>query len=394
VQIRTEEMHQFAELGLAAHWQYKQHVAAAETEAYRWLRGLLDILEQGADAEEFLEHTKLEMFQDKVFCFTPHGDLIEMPRGATPVDFAYAVHSEIGDHCVGAKTNGRMVPLRTTLKNGDQVEIITSKAQTPSPEWERFVVTGKARARIRRFIRLRQRQEYLDLGQAMLEKAFVARGGSYTGKVVEPVLRQFGQASIEDLVASVGQGNVSVGDVARAVLPGAEVVQAPPKKKKDEAKKPKKDGKDTGAIQLKGLIPGMAVHFAGCCHPLPGERIVGIVTTGKGVTVHTIDCDSLEAFADMPERWIDVAWPEDGDDQTRVGRLHVTVSNETGALGAITTLIGKYEGNIQNLRFTARTTDFFDMLIDIAVRDVRHLTTIIAALRGQKVVAAVERARS
>ncbi len=217
VQIRTEEMHQFAELGLAAHWQYKQNVAAAETEAYRWLRGLLDILEQGADAEEFLEHTKLEMFQDKVFCFTPHGDLIEMPRGATPVDFAYAVHSEIGDHCVGAKINGRMVPLRTTLKNGDQVEIITSKAQTPSPEWERFVVTGKARARIRRFIRLRQRQEYLDLGQAMLEKAFVARGGSYTGKVVEPVLRQFGQSSVEDLVASVGQGNVSVGDVAKRV---------------------------------------------------------------------------------------------------------------------------------------------------------------------------------
>ena len=394
VQIRTEEMHQFAELGLAAHWQYKQNVAAAETEAYRWLRGLLDILEQGADAEEFLEHTKLEMFQDKVFCFTPHGDLIEMPRGATPVDFAYAVHSEIGDHCVGSKINGRMVPLRTTLKNGDQVEIVTSKAQTPSPEWERFVVTGKARARIRRFVRLRQRQEYVDLGQAMLEKAFVARGGSYTGKVVEPLLRQFGQSSVEDLVASVGQGNLSVGDVARAVLPGAEVVQAPAKKKKDETKKPKKDGKDTGAIQLKGLIPGMAVHFAGCCHPLPGERIVGIVTTGKGVTVHTIDCDSLEAFADMPERWIDVAWPEDGDDQTRVGRLHVTVSNEPGALGLITTLIGKYEGNIHNLRFTARTTDFFDMLIDIAVRDVRHLTTIIAALRGQKVVAAVERARS
>ncbi len=394
VQIRTEDMHQFAELGLAAHWQYKQHVAAKDTEAYRWLRGLLDILEQGADAEEFLEHTKLEMFQDKAFCFTPHGDLIELPRGATPVDFAYAVHSEIGDHCVGAKINGRMVPLRTTLKNGDQVEIVTSKAQTPSPEWERFVVTGKARARIRRFIRLRQRQEYLDLGQAMLEKAFVARGGAFTGKVVEPVLRQFGQASVEDLVAAVGQGNVSVGDVARAVIPGAETVQAPPKKKKDDARKPKKDGKDTGAIQLKGLIPGMAVHFAGCCHPLPGERIVGIVTTGKGVTVHTIDCDSLEAFADMPERWIDVAWPEDGDDQTRVGRLHVTVSNEPGALGAITTLIGKYDGNIQNLRFTARTTDFFDMLIDIAVRDVRHLTTIIAALRGQKVVAAVERARS
>jgi len=393
-QIRTEEMHTFAEVGLAAHWQYKQNVAAADSEQYRWLRGLLDILEQGADAEEFLEHTKLEMFQDKVFCFTPHGDLIELPRGATPVDFAYAVHSEVGDHCVGAKINGRMVPLRSVLKNGDQVEIVTSKAQTPSPEWERFVVTGKARARIRRFIRLRQRQEYLDLGVAMLEKVFAARGGTYTNKVVEPVLRQFGQANAEDLAVAVGQGNQTARDVANALLPEPAKPEAIIiKKKKEDSKKAKKDGKN-GALQLKGLIPGMAVHFAGCCHPLPGERIVGIVTTGKGVTVHTIDCDSLEAFADMPERWIDVAWPDEDDDQMRVGRLQVTVSNEPGALGAITTVIGKYEGNIHNLRFTTRSADFFDMLIDIAVRDVRHLTTIMAALRGQKVVATVERARS
>lgn len=392
-QIRTEDMHNFAEVGLAAHWQYKQHVAAADSEQYRWLRGLLDILEQGADAEEFLEHTKLEMFQDKVFCFTPHGDLIEMPRGATPVDFAYAVHSEVGDHCVGAKINGRMVPLRSVLKNGDQVEIVTSRAQTPSPEWERFVVTGKARARIRRFIRIRQRQEYLDLGVAMLEKAFAARGGSYTNKAVEPVLRQFSQPNAEDLAVAVGQGNLTARDVANSLLPDV-VPPDPPVKKKREPAKPKKEGKN-GAIQLKGLIPGMAVHFAGCCHPLPGERIVGIVTTGKGVTVHTIDCDSLEAFADMPERWIDVAWPEEEDDlASRVGRLQVTVSNEPGALGTITTVIGKYQGNIQNLRFTTRSADFFDMLIDIAVRDVRHLTTIMAALRGQKVVATVERARS
>jgi len=392
-QIRTEDMHNFAEVGLAAHWQYKQNMAAADSEQYRWLRGLLDILEQGADAEEFLEHTKLEMFQDKVFCFTPHGDLIELPRGATPVDFAYAVHSEVGDHCVGAKINGRMVPLRSVLKNGDQVQIVTSKAQTPSPEWERFVVTGKARARIRRFIRIRQRQEYLDLGIAMLEKAFAARGGSYTTKTVEPVLRQFSQASAEDLAVAVGQGNLTARDVANSLLPDV-VPPEPTVKKKKEPAKSKKDGKN-GAIQLKGLIPGMAVHFAGCCHPLPGERIVGIVTTGKGVTVHTIDCDSLEAFADMPERWIDVAWPDENDDQaSRVGRLQVTVSNEPGALGTITTVIGKYQGNIQNLRFTTRSADFFDMLIDIAVRDVRHLTTIMAALRGQKVVATVERARS
>ncbi len=396
VQIRTEEMHQFAEVGLAAHWQYKQRVADVDNEQYRWLRGLLDILEQGADPEEFLEHTKLEMFQDKVFCFTPRGDLIELPRGSTPVDFAYAVHSEVGDHCVGAKINGRMVPLRTVLKNGDQVEIVTSKAQTPSPEWERFVVTGKARARLRRFIRQRQREEYGGLGRAMLEKIFHQRSLTLGPKALDPVLRQFGQASADDLIIAVGQGHVSAREVAEAVLPGPAPPPRAVKKKAESPRRAKKDGKEAkpGApLQLRGLIPGMAVHYAGCCHPLPGERIVGIVTTGKGVTIHTIDCDSLDAFADTPERWLDVAWPDETGDQMQVGRIHVTVNNEPGALGAITTSIGKSEGNISNLRFTSRTTDFFDMLIDVQVRDLKHLTTVIAALRSQKVVAAVERAR-
>ena len=176
VQIRTRAMHEIAELGVAAHWSYKQGAGKTEGPQYRWLRELLDILDHASGPEEFLEHTKLEMFQDQVFAFTPKGDLIALPRGATPVDFAYAVHSEIGDRCVGAKINSRMVPLRSQLHNGDQVEIITSKAQTPSPTWERFVVTGKARARIRRFIRTQQRAQYLDLGRAIVQKAFRQRG--------------------------------------------------------------------------------------------------------------------------------------------------------------------------------------------------------------------------
>ena len=179
MQIRTHEMHEVAELGVAAHWVYKQGAPKTEGRQYRWLRELLDILEHASDPQEFLEHTKLEMFQDQVFCFTPKGDLIALPRGATPVDFAYAVHSDIGDTCVGAKVNGRLAPLRTQLSNGDQVEIITSKAQTPSPTWERFVVTGKARARIRRFVRTQQRQQYLDLGKAILQKAFRQEGHDF-----------------------------------------------------------------------------------------------------------------------------------------------------------------------------------------------------------------------
>src|SRR6201996_3475959 len=191
VQIRTRDMHEVAELGVAAHWIYKQQDGRVEGRQYRWLRELLDILEQASNPEEFLEHTKLAMFQDQVFAFTPKGDLFALPRGATPVDFAYAVHSQIGDTCVGAKINGRLLPLRTQLQNGDQVEIVTSKAQTPSPTWERFVVTGKAKARIRRYIRTQQRTQYLDLGRAILQKAFRQDGHDFSEKALEAVLKQF-----------------------------------------------------------------------------------------------------------------------------------------------------------------------------------------------------------
>ncbi|HYC12861.1 MAG TPA: bifunctional (p)ppGpp synthetase/guanosine-3',5'-bis(diphosphate) 3'-pyrophosphohydrolase, partial [Stellaceae bacterium] len=219
IQIRTREMHEVAELGVAAHWSYKDGAPSTEGPQYRWLRELLDILEHASGPEEFLEHTRLEMFQDQVFCFTPKGDLFALPRGSTPVDFAYAVHSEIGDTTVGAKVNGRLVPLRTALQNGDQVEIVTSKAQTPSPTWERFVVTGKARARIRRFIRTQQRTQYLDLGKAIVQKAFRQDGHEFTERPLEPVLKTFNCAAIEDLYVAVGQGLVTGRAIVNAVFP-------------------------------------------------------------------------------------------------------------------------------------------------------------------------------
>src|SRR6266700_3906259 len=219
LQIRTRDMHEVAELGVAAHWIYKQQAGRIDGKQYRWLRELLDILEHASGPEEFLEHTKLEMFQDQVFCFTPKGDLIALPRGATPVDFAYAVHSQIGDTCVGSKINGRLVPLRTQLANGDQVDIVTSKAQTPSPTWERFVVTGKARARIRRFVRTQQREQYHDLGKAILQKAFRQDGHDLVEKNLDPVLKSFGSASIDDLFVAVGEGHITGREVVHAVFP-------------------------------------------------------------------------------------------------------------------------------------------------------------------------------
>ncbi len=392
IQIRTSEMHEVAELGVAAHWVYKQGETKTDGRQYRWLREMLDILEHAAGPEEFLEHTKLEMFQDQVFCFSPKGDVFALPRGATPVDFAYAVHSAIGDSCVGAKINGRLMPLRTQLVNGDQVEIVTSKAQTPNPTWERFIVTGRARARIRRFVRTQQRQQYVSLGREIVDKAFRGAGETPTGKALDGVLKTFKCGSVEDLYAQVGEGNVTGAAVLNAVFPGRKETAKPVRARRGRAAA--KDGKkNTHAVPIRGLIAGMAVHYGGCCHPLPGDRIVGIVTTGKGVAIHTIDCDQLEQFIEQPDRWLDVAWEEDATDVPRVGRLDIVISNEPGSLGNLTTVIGKSEGNIHNLKITNRSQDFFEMLVDVEVRDVKHLTNIMAALRACPSVSSVERAR-
>lgn len=398
VQIKTEDMHNVAELGVAAHWAYKQQ-AEGDGKQYRWLRELLDILENAQRPDEFLEHTKLELFQEQVFCFTPKGELIELPRGATPVDFAYAVHSGVGDTCVGAKINGRIAPLTTELQNGDQVDITTSKTQTPSPTWERFVVTGKARARIRRFIRLQQREEYATLGKAMLQKVFRQEGYEFTEKACRNVLSNFRLDNLDDLFASIGMGNRTAREVFNVIFPGHrsdvadekksitedDIVNAPVEKKKDK----------DNPIAIKGLIPGMAVHYARCCHPLPGDRIVGIVTTGRGVTIHTIDCETLEGFSDQPERWLDVGWEEGaGDSEVLSGRLTLDVTNEAGSLATVSMVIGKNGGNITNLKITSRELDFYGMYIDVQVKDAKHLNDIVAALRATPIITSVERTRT
>ncbi len=397
VQIRSTEMQEIAEVGVAAHWRYKQRIAGIEGEGqqYRWLRELLEILEQAEDPEEFLEHTKLNMFQDQVFCFTPKGDLFSLPRGATPVDFAYAVHSDVGDTCVGAKVNGRLVPLRTELANGDQVEILRSKTQTPSPTWESFVVTGKARACIRRFIRNQQRDEYEALGRQILHKAFKEAGETFHEKALDAAVKALKMKAPEDVYVALGDGSVTDRAVMHAIFPGRDVDRSADEKVVSLARARARAAKGDSAVSIRGLIPGMALHFAGCCHPLPGDRIVGIVTTGRGVTIHTIDCDTLEQMVDQPDRWLDVAWDREveADGQHFTGRIHTVVTNEPGALSALTTVIARYKANINNLRITNRSTEFFEMALDLEVKDVKHLTNIIAALRASPMISSVERAR-
>ena len=394
VQIRTQAMHEVAELGVAAHWAYKQDDAKTDGRKYRWLRELLDILEHAAGPEEFLENTKLEMYHDQVFCFTPKGDLIALPQGATPVDFAYAIHSEVGDACVGAKVNGRIVPLRATLQNGDQVEIVTSEEASPAPIWDTFVVTGKARARVRRFMRSQQHAQYINLGRSIIDTQFQQEGYEFSEENLGVVLDRYGAETVEDVYSKVGEGRLTGQEVVKAALPKGKSDRRWPSLGPLSLGWAKKDKDRDQPIPIKGLIPGMAIHYAGCCTPLLGDRIVGIITPGKGVTIHTIDCETLESLNDSPERWIDVTWDRDTDgNEPHLGRIIVTVENKPGSLGDISTVIGKNDGNITNLRFTNRAEDFFEMTIDVEVRDVRQLTQILAVLRAQPAVNSVERAR-
>ncbi|MDP3532745.1 MAG: bifunctional (p)ppGpp synthetase/guanosine-3',5'-bis(diphosphate) 3'-pyrophosphohydrolase [Alphaproteobacteria bacterium] len=398
VQIRTQEMHEISEWGVAAHWRYKSDDNdkdskwQLEGKQYRWLQELINILEEASGAEEFLEHTRMEMFQDQVFCFSPKGDLIALPKGSTPVDFAFAVHSEIGKRCVGARINGRLLPLKTVLHNGDQIEIITSKTQTPSPDWEKFVITGKAKATIRRYIRNENRKQFVELGHSILIRAFKHANLPFSEKSVEEILPQFSQKSLDDLYFTIGENNLSAKEVLHAVFPDKKDAILSEEEKLAHIH-PKERQTSKYAIPLKGLIPGMAVHYAGCCHPLPGDRIVGIVSTGKGVTIHTIDCETLEKFANETDRWLDVAWDESYKSEKFVGRLYLIISNRPNSLASVTTIIGKNNVNINNVKFTNRKSDFFEMIVDVEVEDLRQFNILMAALRASPVIHSVERAR-
>ena len=397
VQIRTAEMHEIAEAGVAAHWLYKQHdTPESDAHQFRWVQDLLEILENSQAADEFLENTKLELYSDQVFCFTPKGQLIELPRGATPIDFAYAVHSQIGDTCVGAKINGRLMPLRHELANGDQVEIMTARGGTPSPSWERFVVTGKARARIRRYVAQQQRQHCKDAGRAALAKAFRQEGLDGSERVLEAALKGLKAASLDDLYVAVGQGNLGPRDVVHAAYP--ELRQAARAPRPMPSLLPRSRGPAAGGMAISGLVAGMAVHYAGCCHPVPGDRIVGIVTTGKGVTIHTRECQTLETFAATPERFIDVEWdnaagPPGALKVAHVGRISAISTNSPAALANLANAIAKHDGALTNLKIVNRQQDFFEVLLDVEVRDLRHLSTVIAGLRATGGITQVERAR-
>ena len=394
IQIKTLEMHKIAETGIASHWFYKQNLESLEKINNSWVEDLVSILDQDYGPEDFLENTKLEMYADQVFCFTPNGDLIALPRGASPIDFAYAVHSDIGYSCVGVKINGKTRQLKTLLENGDQVEILRSQNSTPMPEWENYVKTGRARAGIKKFVRQKIQEEFSNVGQAILEKHFRQINKKFDINKILKKLQNYSKDEFSkpiDIFSSIGNGSVDPSIIINFLYPKLKYKTSNKTISFQNTKNKNNSNKDN-ILQINGLIPGMAVHFAKCCSPLPGENIIGIVTTGKGITVHTNDCNTLEKFYDIPERWLDIHWDKDGT-AYHVGRINIVMSNEPGSLASITNQISQYGGNISNLQLVNREIDFFRFLVDIEVKDLGHITNVIMELQSNPCVESVDRYR-
>ena len=401
MQIRTKLMHEIAERGVAAHAIYKDvpdakeardgfRAPAAESNAYRWLRHLVEMLQEGESPREFLEHTKLELFHDQVFCFTPHGRLIALPKGATPIDFAYAVHTSVGDSCVGAKINGSHAPLVTALQNGDEVEIVRSEAQSPPAAWEGLAVTGKARAAIRRATRVAARKQFAGLGCDILKRMLAKLGKSYAEKEVTTALPRLGHSNIEDALAAIGKGELSAIDVMTAM--GLAIDDTKMKELRRRAPARKNDDGEL-SIPVRGVSRTTALRISPETGAVPGERIVGIIMPGAGITIYPIFAKALEQFDNQPERWVDLAWDTGAEEQRYPARIKVSLLNEVGSLAQVAQAIGDLGGNIDALQMVARegSRDFFDLDITLEVHDLKHLNDIMSGLSSRSAVSNVTR---
>jgi GTP pyrophosphokinase len=409
LQIRTYDMHEIAEYGVAAHALYKdskghaEPVDAGESRAYRGLRQTIEALASD-DSEKFLEHTKLELFQDQVFCFTPKGRLIALPRGATAIDFAYAVYTDVGNSAVGAKINGRIAPLISTLRNGDEVLIVRSDSRTPPAAWDSLVVTGRARAAIRRATREAAKAQYGGLGRQIVERAFGRAGRKFSEAKLKAALPRLARASVDDVFINVGRGELYSSDVVRAIYPDFQEDRKPgPAVAPGESgwfglakaanlvfRVPGK-GENGEPLPLRGVDWDTPVRFAPNGGAVPGERIVGI-RSDQGITIYPIHSSALVAYDDNLDQWLDVRWDLDAATKTLYPtQILVTTLNEPGALGVVATTIGENGANIDNLQFKPSGSDFREVRFDLQVFDIQHLNTIIAQLRDKPVVAKVER---
>jgi GTP pyrophosphokinase/guanosine-3',5'-bis(diphosphate) 3'-pyrophosphohydrolase len=391
-----------AEEGVAAHWRYKDKSYGFDAEAQAAaggrdplvnLRHLVQVLEHGGDVEELVEHAKLEMYLDQVFVFTPKGRLVSLPRGAMPLDFAYAVHTDVGDTCIGVKINGELKPLRTPLQNGDVVEVIRGAKPAAPADWRSLTVTGRARSAIRRHIRQTEKEEFLRLGRATIDQTFERAGKQRADVSFRPALERFAVGSEEELFEAVGRGRISPTQLLDVIFPGLNASE------REAATATRKiEGGKAARLYVRGggLTPGVTLHFGKCCSPVPGDRIVGILEPeGGGLTVHTIDCEALAQYEDREELWRDLQWTAEAEHNTvSQSRLQATIRDAPGVLGQVCTIIGDAGGNIVNLHMHHRQSDFFDVDFDIEVKDARHLTHLAAALRANPSVETVDRVKA
>ena len=380
VQIRTRQMHEVAEAGVAAHWSYRDGERALNPFAVdpaKWLNSLNERFAEG-DHDEFLENVKLEMYSDQVFCFSPKGDVIKLPKGATPIDFAYAIHTRIGNSCVGAKVDGIRVPLWTRLKNGQSVEVITAAGQRPQATWLDIVATGRAKAAIRKSLREEDRTRFVKLGAELARVAFEHVGRKVSDKALRTAAKTLGLPDETELMARLGSAELMAREVVETLYP--ELAHRGP-----ETIEPSR--------AVIGLAADQTFHRAKCCQPLPGERIVGITYRGQGVVIHAIDCPALEEFEDQPARWVDLHWQEGSHPPVYSVALKITISNDAGVLGHICTLIGAQKANISDLNFIARKPDFYSLVVEVELRDAEHLHRVLTALEAETDVAQVERWR-
>ena len=385
IQIRTQKMHELNEYGVAAHWYYKEKNSTPvklNKVSLNLFKEFSEIIGNSSGADDLLSHSKMEMYSDQVFCFTPKGEVITMPKTATPIDFAFSVHSKLGETCVGCKINGRAAPLQTILSNGDQVEILRSNSQTPQPSWLNYTVTGKARSYINKFIRKNDRNEFIKLGRSILENNFILQNKQFHDKLIDPILKQLDYKSRRSLYFALGKSEINSDEVLNILLP----------KKANNNKILNLNNRKDKGISIKGLKPGVAIHMGECCHPLFGERIVGLMTEGKGITVHTLDCVILERYTDNPELWVDLTWNKKSS-ENNIGRINVTITNKRGSLNTLTQIIADFGGNITNFLINQRSDDFFQLSLDIEVNDAKHLNEIITGLRTNLSIYEVNRAK-
>ncbi|MCP4354085.1 MAG: bifunctional (p)ppGpp synthetase/guanosine-3',5'-bis(diphosphate) 3'-pyrophosphohydrolase [Proteobacteria bacterium] len=395
IQIRTKHMHEIAESGVAAHWLYKkQSVDKKELTAgkqYQWLKNIVESLHDASSAEEALENTKMELFRDEVFVFSPGGDLISLPRGASGLDFAFAIHSEVGYRCKAVKVNSKFVALRTELKNGDVVEIVTNKGIHPTKGWLSMVITPKAKGYINRYIKEQKYDIIVNDGKSLIEKALKKTGLKLSDKLMSPIMNQHKYENIDDAYKAVAEGRLSIKSILDILTPESSTIAEPTVEILETELSNRKSVGSSNNIGIDGLIDGLVVNIAKCCNPIPGDRIVGIITTGKGVAIHNKLCHNLSQYENDPERWLDISWSNKRNEQFYKTRIRVVISKERKALSTLTTTIFNTDVNILNFKVDEKDLDCFNVICEMELKDIDHFGYLMSKLRSLKFVFNIER---